>query len=184
MSKKDQVSIFISLVLRHKPDAAGIGLDEYGWANVDELLSGINETGRTITMELLEDIVATDSKQRYSFNEDKTLIRANQGHSIPVDVELQEQIPPEILFHGTAEHFLPNIFETGLNGMSRLYVHMSSNIETAMKVGKRHGKPVVLKVHSGEMSKDGIKFYRSENGVWLTKFVDQKYLEMDNENLS
>lgn len=99
MSKKDKLSVFISLVLRHKPDAAGIQLDEHGWANVDELISGINSTGRKIDMKILEEIVASDEKGRYSFSEDKSLIRANQGHSIPVDVELQEQVPPEFLLN-------------------------------------------------------------------------------------
>lgn len=179
MGKTDRVSIFISLVLRHKPDAAGIKLDEHGWANVDELISGINETGRVITMEMLEEIVATDSKQRYSFSDDKTLIRANQGHSVPVDVELKEQEPPEFLYHGTTDKFLESISENGIKHMSRLYVHLSSNIETAIKVGKRHGNPIVLKVRSGDMAKDGIKFYLSENGVWLTKYVDSKYVTLE-----
>lgn len=179
MGKTDRVSIFISLVLRHKPDAAGIKLDEHGWANVDELISGINETGRVITMEMLEEIVATDSKKRYSFSDDKTLIRANQGHSVPVDVELKEQEPPEFLYHGTTDKFLESISENGIKHMSRLYVHLSSNIETAIKVGKRHGNPIVLKVRSGDMAKDGIKFYLSENGVWLTKYVDSKYVTLE-----
>lgn len=106
MGKLDKLSVFISLILRHKPDAAGIQLDEHGWANVNELLNGINNTGREIGMNTLEEIVRTDNKQRYSFNEDKTLIRANQGHSIPVDVELKEQQPPRFLYHGTAEQFI------------------------------------------------------------------------------
>lgn len=176
MEKSDKLSVFISLVLRHKPDAAGISLDEHGWANVDELLDGINDTGRKIDMDILEEIVRTDSKQRYSFNEDKTLIRANQGHSIPVDVELDEQKPPQILYHGTAERFLDAIMAEGLKPMSRLYVHLSKEEETAIKVGKRHGKPVVLRINSEEMYHDGIKFYLSQNGVWLTKYVDKKYI--------
>lgn len=180
MGKLDKLSVFISLVLRHKPDAAGIILDEHGWANVKELLDGINDTGRKIDMEILEEIVKTDNKQRYSFNEDKTLIRANQGHSIPVDVELKKQEPPEFLYHGTADRFIKAIMKEGLKPMSRLYVHLSKDIETANKVGKRHGKPVILKVHSGQMYKDGIMFYLSENGVWLTKNVDVKYLEQMN----
>ena len=106
MKSLDKLSKFISLVLRHKPDAAGITLDEHGWANVDELLAGVNHSGRKINMEILEEIVKTDSKQRYSFNQDKTLIRANQGHSVLVDVELKEQEPPEFLYHGTAARFL------------------------------------------------------------------------------
>ena len=177
MSKSDKLSVFISLVLRHKPDAAHITLDEHGWANVEELLDGINNTGRKIDMEILEEIVATDNKQRYSFNQDKTMIRANQGHSIPVDVELKEQEPPEFLYHGTATGFLDGIINEGLKPMSRLYVHLSKDTETALKVGKRHGDPIILKIYSRDMYKDGCKFYLSENGVWLTKKVDVKYFE-------
>lgn len=177
MEQKDKLSVFISLVLRHKPDAAGITLDEHGWAKVDELLAGINRTGRKIDWAMLEEIVRTDKKQRYCFDETKTRIRANQGHSISVDVELKEQKPPEFLYHGTAVRFLKEIETEGLKPMSRLYVHLSGEIETAVKVGERHGKPVVLKIHSGKMHKDGCKFYRSENGVWLTKKVDCKYFE-------
>lgn len=180
MGKLDKLSVFISLVLRHKPDAAGITLDEHGWANVEELLDGINNIGRKIDMGVLEEIVRTDHKQRYRFNEDKTLIRANQGHSIPVDVELKEEEPPEFLYHGTADRFIKAIMEEGLKPMSRLYVHLSKDIETAAKVGKRHGKPVILKVHSGQMCREGIKFYLSENGVWLTKKVEVRYLEQMN----
>lgn len=178
MEKSDKLSVFISLVLRHKPEAAGICLDEHGWADVDELLKGINDTGRTIDMDILEEIVRTDNKQRYSFNEDKTLIRANQGHSIPVDVELEEKKPPQYLFHGTAERFLDAVMTEGLKPMSRLYVHLSKDKETAVKVGKRHGKPVVLKIRAEEMYNDGSKFYLSANGVWLTKAVDRKYIDV------
>lgn len=180
MSKKDKLSVFISLVLRHKPDAAGIQLDEHGWANVEELISGINSTGRKIDMKILEEIVASDEKGRYSFNEDKSLIRANQGHSIPVDVELREQEPPEFLYHGTAERFIENIRVEGLKPMNRLYVHLSKDTETATKVGKRHGEPVILQVHTGKMFKEGNRFYLSENGVWLTEFVPARYLDMEN----
>lgn len=177
MGKLDKLSVFLSLVLRHKPDVVKINLDEHGWANVEELIAGINNTGRKINMEVLEEIVKTDNKQRYSFNEDKTLIRANQGHSIPVDVELKEQEPPDFLYHGTADRFIKAITTEGLKPMSRLYVHLSKDIETANKVGKRHGKQVILKVYSGQMYQDGIKFYLSENGVWLTENVDVKYIE-------
>lgn len=177
MEKTDKLSKFISLVLRHNPDAAHITLDEHGWANVEELLAGIRSTGRKIDMTLLEEIVATDSKQRYSFNQDKTMIRANQGHSIAVDVELAVQEPPEFLYHGTAARFMESIEREGLKPMGRLYVHLSKDIETALKVGARHGVPVVLKVHSGDMCKAGHLFYLSENGVWLTKKVDAKYFE-------
>ncbi len=178
MGKSDKLSIFISLALRHQPDAAGIQLDEHGWANVNELIEGIKNTGRQIDMDILEEIVQTDNKQRYSFNQDKTLIRANQGHSISVDVELEEKQPPQYLYHGTADRFLNSIMAEGLKPMSRLYVHLSKDEETAVKVGKRHGKPVVLKIKAEEMWKDGIKFYLSQNGVWLTKYVDTKYIDV------
>lgn len=177
MGRLDQLSIFISCVLRHRPQEANICLDEHGWADVEELLTGINATGRDIDRETLEEIVRTDKKQRYSFNEDGTLIRANQGHSIPVDVELTEQEPPEYLYHGTADRFLESIKGQGLLPMSRLFVHLSGDVETAHTVGKRHGRPVVLKIHSGEMYRDGIAFYQSQNGVWLTKKVDAGYFE-------
>ena len=162
--------------MRHKPEVIGISLDEHGWANVDELIAGVSKT-HTIDRTILEQIVAEDEKQRYSFNEDKTLIRANQGHSIPVDVELEEKEPPEILFHGTGEKYVDSIDKEGLIPKSRLYVHLSSNIDTAYKVGQRHGKPFIYKVKSGEMYRDGFKFYCSVNGVWLTKSVPIKYLE-------
>lgn len=170
-----ETSKFISLILRHKPEAIGITLDEHGWANVDELIAGVAKT-HPIDMAILEQIVAEDEKQRYSFNEDKTLIRANQGHSIPVDVELEEKQPPEILYHGTGEKYVSSINVQGLIPKSRLYVHLSGDEETAHKVGRRHGKPVIYKVKSGEMYRDGYKFYRSVNGVWLTKIVPVKYL--------
>ncbi len=176
-NRKDSMSKFISLVLRHHPDAAYIQLDEHGWANVEKLLAGIKKTGRKINMEFLDEIVRTDEKQRYSFNEDKTLIRANQGHSISVDVGLKEQEPPEVLYHGTAVGFYQSIQKQGIRPMSRLYVHLSKDIETAVNVGKRHGKPIILKVHSGVMYEGGISFYLSENGVWLTKKVEPKYFE-------
>ena len=175
MSDND-TSKYISLILRHKPETIGITLDEHGWANVSELIAGVNKT-HPLDTEILERIVAEDEKQRYSFNVDKTLIRANQGHSIPVDVELEEVAPPDILYHGTGEKYTASIERQGLIPKSRLYVHLSGDIDTARKVGSRHGKPVIYEVKSGKMYRDGITFYRSENGVWLTKFVDAKYLE-------
>ena len=175
--KNDSLSKFISLILRHHPEAVNIQLDEHGWADVEELIAGIKKTGKRINRELLEEIVQTDQKQRYSFNEDKTLIRANQGHSISVDVELKELEPPALLYHGTAVGFLDSIQKEGLKPMGRLYVHLSKDVETALNVGRRHGKPVVLKIRSGDMYRDGQVFYMSENGVWLTKRVDTKYFQ-------
>lgn len=171
-----KTSEYLSMILRHKPEVIGITLDEHGWADVKELIEGVRKT-HPLNMEILEEIVRTDNKQRYSFNEDKTLIRANQGHSIPVDVELEEVNPPEYLWHGTGEKYVESIDKIGLISKGRLYVHLSSDEETAKKVGKRHGRPVIYRVHTGAMVKDGWKIYRSVNGVWLTKKVPVKYLE-------
>lgn len=181
--KTTEISKFISLILRHKPETIGITLDEHGWADVKELIDGINKAQpeqKQITFELLEEIVKTDNKQRYSFNEDKTLIRANQGHSIAVDVELAQVAPPDILWHGTGEKYAASIQKEGLIPKSRLYVHLSADSETAKNVGSRHGKPVVYMVQSGRMAADGFTFYRSVNGVWLTKAVPVKYLIAQN----
>ena len=177
-----RISKFISLVLRHKPEEIGIVLDEHGWANVDELMDALNTKKKQIDMEILEEIVRTDEKQRYSFNKDKTLICANQGHSIPVDVELEEVQPPEELWHGTGEKAESAIDAEGLNPMSRLYVHLSKDKETAIQVGKRHGKVRLYIVKTGEMYRDGDQFYLSKNGVWLTKEVPVRYLEKQVEN--
>ena len=179
MSLKE-TSKFISLILRHKPETIGITLDEHGWANVDELIAGISKT-EDFDMDMLEEIVRTDEKQRYSFSADHTKIRANQGHSIPVDVELEKLEPPKYLYHGTGEKYKESIDKLGLIPKSRLYVHLSPDIETAIKVGSRHGKPVVYRVLAGDMYNDGFDFFKSVNGVWLTKEVPTKYLEMDAE---
>ena len=173
-----ETSKFMSLILRHKPEAIGISLDEHGWADVNQLISGIAKT-HEFNMDILEEIVRTDEKQRYSFNEDKTLIRANQGHSVQVDVELDEVEPPEWLWHGTGEKFVGSIDEQGLIPKSRLYVHLSKDRETAIKVGSRHGHPVVYIVKALEMYKAGYKFFLSKNGVWLAKVVPVEYLEKE-----
>lgn len=166
---------FLSLVLRHNPSAAGITLDEHGWADVEKLLVGVNRTGRKIDMSTLERIVRENNKQRYSFNENHTKIRANQGHSVQVDVELREVEPPRYLYHGTASRFLPAIQAEGIRKMSRQYVHLSGDFETAMAVGRRHGIPVVVTIDAAAMARDGVSFYRAENGVWLCGHVEPKY---------
>ena len=173
-----ETSKFLSLILRHKPEVIGISLDEHGWVNVDELIQGISKT-REFNMDMLEEIVRTDNKQRYSFNADKTLIRANQGHSIPVDVELEVIKPPEILWHGTGRKYVSSIEKIGLIPKKRLYVHISDNKETAYQVGQRHGEAVIYKVLAGKMQEDGHTFYRSKNGVWLTEKVPVKYLKIE-----
>lgn len=169
-------SKYLCLILRHKPETIGITLDAHGWANVKDLIKGVNKTHK-LDMEMLEEIVATDDKQRYSFNEDKTKIRANQGHSVNVDVELEEVKPPEHLFHGTATKYIKDIRKQGLIPKSRLYVHLSGDTETALKVGERHGNPVIYCVNALEMYNNGYKFYKSANGVWLTKSVPLEYLD-------
>lgn len=178
MDKLTGTGKFISLILRHRPEIIGITLDEHGWANVDELIEGIRQTRSDFNLEMLEEIVRTNNKQRYSFNEDHTKIRANQGHSVQVDVELKEERPPEILYHGTGEGSVSSILGEGLKRQSRLYVHLSKDIPTAINVGSRHGKPVVFIVQSGRMYDDGFKFYLSENHVWLTDFVPAKYIKL------
>ena len=182
MKDLKSTSKYISLILRHKPEVIGISLDEHGWADVDELIKGVNKT-HTLNRELLEKIVKEDEKQRYSFNEDKTLIRANQGHSIAVDVELEEKKPPLYLYHGTGEKYVSSIDEIGLIPKSRLYVHLSDNIETATNVGKRHGKPKVYYIDSKRMFEDGYKFFLSRNNVWLTKEVPVKYLKKHQDDI-
>ena len=172
----DKLSRYMSLILRHKPDVIGITLDKHGWADVNELIAGISKKN-TFNMEILEEIVRTDSKQRYSFNGDKTKIRANQGHSISVNVELEKKEPPKFLYHGTGEKYVEIIDKTGLLPKSRLYVHLSRDIDTAQNVGKRHGNPVIYKVHSKKMYDNGYDFFLSVNGVWLTKRVPVEYLE-------
>ena len=172
------LSRYMSLILRHKPEVIGITLDEHGWASVNDLICGIEKNNPGFNMDILKQIVRTDSKQRYSFNDDKSLIRANQGHSVNVDVELKEKEPPEYLYHGTGEKYVESINQDGLISKSRLYVHLSKDIKTAENVGKRHGKEVVYRINSGQMYRDGYKFYLSENEIWLTKEVPVKYLEM------
>lgn len=171
-------SKFLSRILRHKPWCVGITLDEHGWADVDELLAGMQKT-RPVTREILQTIVETDEKQRYAFSADGRLIRANQGHSVPVDVELPIKEPPEFLFHGTSERFVDSIDRQGLLPMSRLYVHLSPDVPTAVKVGSRHGRPFVYRVAAGQMQRDGLTFFQSVNGVWLTEHVPARYLQKE-----
>ena len=171
-----KTSRFISLILRHEPETIGITLDGHGWANVEELIFGVNKK-YPIDMQILEKIVDEDDKNRYSFNEDKTMIRANQGHSIAVDVELKKLNPPDILYHGTGEKYVESIEKQGLTRKNRLYVHLSNDIETAEKVGKRHGKPVIYEIDCKKMVENGIEFLKSENNVWLVESVPVKYLK-------
>lgn len=178
MSK--HISKLLSYVLRHHPEEVHIILDENGYAKVDDLIENINTyKDKNITFADLEEIVDNNNKKRFAFNDDKTLIRASQGHSINVDVELEKKIPPDILFHGTDRKFLDSINQKGLLPLSRLYVHLSSDIETAKNVGKRHGKDlIVFSINTKKMHEDGIEFFISQNLVWLVKNVDNKYLNI------
>lgn len=176
MSKHQKLSVFVSLLLRHKPEVIGLTLDDQGYLSVDKLIKGINDSGREIDKGILDDIVDSDDKGRYSYNSDKTMIRANQGHSVEVNLELQELAPPPTLYHGTSVKHIDSIMKEGLSKQSRLHVHLSDSRDTAMSVGSRRGKPVILSVNSELAHKDGVKFFKSENGVWLVDKVDLKYL--------
>ena len=174
------LSKFLSLVLRHSPETISLKLDENGWADVEELIEKCSKNGNSLnplTAELLNYVVENNDKKRFTFNEYKTKIRASQGHSISVELNLAETEPLEYLYHGTVGKFLDSIKKEGLQKMSRQQVHLSKDRETAANVGSRRGVPQILTVRSGEMFKDGFKFYLSENNVWLTDEVPAKYIE-------
>ncbi len=176
--KSTALSRFLSLVLRHNPSAAFIQLDENGWVDVGELLTGCARAGKRLDLPTLERIVAEDSKTRYSFNSDRTKIRANQGHSVHIDLELKPTEPPSVLYHGTAMRFLDAIRAEGITKQSRQHVHLSDNLETAFSVGKRHGKPVVLVIDTAAMIGEGYKFFISENGVWLCEHIPWRFVSI------
>ncbi|MFB9077778.1 RNA 2'-phosphotransferase [Flavobacterium procerum] len=171
------VSKFLSLVLRHSPEKIGLKLDENGWADVKELIAKCNKKGNRMDAELLDYVVENNDKKRFAYNEDKTKIRASQGHSISVELNLAETEPLEYLYHGTVGKFMESIRNEGLKKMSRQHVHLSKDKETATKVGSRRGTPQILTVRSGAMFRDGFKFYLSENNVWLTDEVPSKYIQ-------
>ena len=178
MSNKHQHSKFLSLVLRHKPNAVNIKLDENGWANVDELLDGLEKTKRELSLDQLREIVMLNEKKRFEFNENGTKIRAVQGHSVKVNLDLKAQRPPMKLYHGTVEKAVKPILEEGLNKMKRHAVHLSEDIATATSVGSRRGEAIILEIDSGAMYANKIKFYKSKNGVWLTDNVPAKYIKL------
>jgi len=175
-ARKKSIGKFLSLILRHEPSKIGIQLDANGWANIDELIQQCGKHRVSFTRKELDEIVATNTKKRYSLNEDQTKIRANQGHSIVVDLEFTPQVPPVYLYHGTADRFLPSIYKEGIKKMNRQHVHLSQDKETAIAVGSRHGRVVVLTILAGKMQEDGVLFFCSANGVWLTDYIDSKYI--------
>ena len=180
--KTTNISRYIALLLRHHAEKAGLCLDEHGWVEVEALIQGVRRRYPEFNRAVLDEIVARDSKQRYAYNQNKTCIRANQGHSIPVDVELKQALPPTILYHGTGEKYVESIQKVGLIPKSRLYVHLSTDIQTAIQVGKRHGQPVVYQIDTQQMIHDGFIFYISANHIWLTKAVPVQYLKIIETN--
>lgn len=171
-----RISKLLSLVLRHKPESIGISLDENGWTDVEILIKRINESGTFISKDTARQVVENNSKKRFAFNQDETMIRANQGHSVEIELGYESVEPLAILFHGTPETALKSILKNGLQKRNRHHVHMSTDIDTARNVGQRYGKPVVLQIAAPNMYADGNHFFVSENGVWLTNDVPPKYI--------
>jgi len=186
LSEKESVTIskFLSLVLRHRPEAIGILLDENGWTDVAAFIEKVNGAGFTITPAILKHIVDTNPKKRFAFNSSLTKIRASQGHSVTVALGYEPQLPPDVLYHGTAVANIESIIASGLQKQSRTHVHLSAETATAITVGKRHGKPFVFEVLAGQMHNDGFLFFLSENGIWLTNHVPPNYLKPNNEQVT
>ena len=176
-----RASKFLSLVLRHAPERIGLTLDCAGWADMAELVERARAAGMPLTREAVLEIVATSDKQRFALDTKRTRIRANQGHSVDIDLGLEPTEPPAILFHGTAVATVPAIRREGLKPGDRQHVHLSPDEATAVKVGQRHGRPVVLRVFAGKMWGQGTPFYCSANGVWLTPAVPPEFIEFANE---
>jgi putative RNA 2'-phosphotransferase len=180
MNAKETItrSKFLSLILRHEPERVGLELDGAGWVGVDELLAAMDRHGNPLTRDELKELVVKSDKQRFAFSPDGLRIRANQGHSIEVDLQYAPEVPPEFMFHGTPEQFLESIRKTGLNKGQRHHVHLSTDPATAAKVAQRRGRPIVLKVRAGEMHRSGFTFFRTANGVWLVDHVPNSFLEV------
>jgi putative RNA 2'-phosphotransferase len=179
MKDLKHISKFLSLVLRHNPALIGLSMDAEGWVSIDELIEKSTRHGEHLTIALLDEVVTTSDKKRFAYDEDKTRIRANQGHSVDVDLKFEFKEPLEFLYHGTIDKFLDSIKATGLQKMERTHVHLSKDTNTAAAVGSRRGKAVILTIRAAEMHQDGFKFYLSANGVWLTNEVPAKYIDFD-----
>jgi len=183
MNEKEtkRISKFLSLILRHEPERVGLTLDEAGWTGVDELLQAVNRHGISVTPDQLKHVVATNDKKRFTFSDDGRCIRASQGHSIEVDLQYEPQFPPELLYHGTATRFLDSIREQGLKRMERHHVHLSAETKLTVQVGARHGKPALLVIRTGEMSRAGHVFFLSANGVWLVDQVPPQFIQFPSD---
>ena len=173
-----RLSKFLSLILRHRPEKLGIVLDEKGWANTQEIISKLQQQNPSINLEKIQNVVENCPKQRFKLSEDCSKIRANQGHSVKVELGFEASTPPKILFHGTAARNKAAILEKGITKRKRQYVHLSFERETALKVGQRHGKPIILEINTEQMAADKLLFYQAENGVWLTDYIDPKYISI------
>lgn len=174
--QEEKISKYLSYVLRHKPEEIGLVLDSAGWTSIKDLINKTNE--HVLTPDIIYQVVKNNAKQRFALSEDKKSIRANQGHTVEVELDLPFVEPPEILYHGTATRFVDSIIEQGLKAMDRHDVHLSFNRSVATKVGERHGKVIVLEVLAKQMYDDGFKFQCSHNNVWLTKEVPIKYVKI------
>lgn len=172
------MSKFLSLILRHNPELVGLVLDENGWCDVNDLIDKVNNHNGNSSLDLkqLRGIVDSNDKKRFTINEETLKIRANQGHSLDIDLKLPETTPPDILYHGTASRFIDSIKSSGLENRNRHHVHLTENIDTALNVGGRYGTPTLIEINTKQMVEDGLTFYRSDNGVWLTDHVDPKYM--------
>ena len=177
MNNKDKnFSKFLSYVLRHHPDSIGIKLDGQGWTEISTLMRQAAKHGKRFKLEDLHETVRSSDKQRFAISEDGLRIRANQGHSVKIDLALPVTVPPDVLYHGTASRFIASIMKEGLRPGSRHHVHLSTTLATARTVGARHGAPVILQVMTAQMQADGFQFFVSANGVWLCDTVPAKYL--------
>jgi len=179
MTEKETIrtSKFLSLILRHEPERVELKLGDAGWVGVEELLQAVNRHGVLLTLDQLKHVVATSEKKRFAFSEDGLRIRASQGHSIEVDLQYPPQVPPEVLYHGTAVRFLDSIRGKGLQKMDRHDVHLSAGTHVTVQVGSRHGKPALLTIRAGDMHRAGFVFRCSANGVWLVDHVPPEFIE-------
>lgn len=173
-----RLSKFLSLLLRHKPEIIGIELDENGWTDVETLIRKLNDHGEVIELEQLRQIVKTNPKQRFSFDADEKRIRANQGHSVSIDLQYTSVKPPNILYHGTAKKNVESILVSGLTKQERHHVHLSTDLQTALSVGQRYGQPHVFEINAEKMFSQGFEFFCSSNGVWLTEKVPPEFLKI------
>lgn len=179
MSKQHtETGKFLSYVLRHKPQAIGLTLDREGWADIGALVTCAKESGRELNESLIRKVVESNDKKRFAISEDGLYIRAVQGHSTDtVSISYAEQVPPEVLYHGTATRFLESIMREGLKPGKRHYVHLSQEVQTAIAVGQRYGDPIVLKIEALRMHREGFKFFQAENGVWLVRNAPRQYIK-------